>query len=593
MNSHDAELRELRARLEKLEQDVAMLRGATSVPAAPEASSPPLGVNAAVSSVTPAPVGAEPPMLVPPVVAKLPPKRPGLSDRLDTLPSTVWVAGAGAVIFLIGAIYGLTVSIQRGWISPPVRVGAGMLTGLAAGVFAARLLFAGRQALGVTLLAVGAGTWTFALYFGSHGADLFPLGLGFAGAAVATLLAGGLAAKTRSDAAFAVALAVGLAAPLAFSDGTGSLVGLLGYLSVLLGGQLAVHYSTGEGAEWTASRLLGTAGVWAVALLAGFTARLGPVPLAFLLVAGLLALTLALAWLPRHPKPAAEPVAASTFVLVAACLGSWSVWRRADFEREFFSLVFLAFAALSFALVVAARRSGRVKNETPLVLAAAAFALMAVPTAFHWRWVGLAWGVAALGLALGARLKARQQRDDSLALGAVIFTMAATAVWLGRVLDYHGNDFAFVNPRFLNAALAAGAWVVLSGVPGVPRWLSFGAAQAVAVNAFAWELARNVDPVTSEHASLALGPLLATLTYAGAGVGLWLRGVLYEADHERAKGLRIAGYVWLVVAAVKLLGYDLSDRDLLFRAVAALGVGAVFIGAAWWADRVRAKGGAR
>jgi len=593
MNSHDAELRELRARLEKLEQEVAALRGAANTPVAPREEAPPLIAQIEPVAPPPAPPGAEPPVVAAVPSAKLPPRPPAVADRLDTLPSTVWVAGAGAIIFLIGAIYGLTVSIQRGWISPPVRVGAGLVTGLAAGIFAARLLLAGRQALGVTLLAVGAGTWMFALYFGSHGADLFPLGLGFAGAAVATLLAGGLAARIRSDAAFAVALAVGLAAPVAFSDGTGTLVGLLGYLCVLLVGQLAVHYTTGEGAEWTASRLLGTAGVWGVALLAGFTSRLGPVPLAFLLVAAVLALTLALAWLPRHPAPAEEPVAASTLVLVAACLGSWSVWRRADFDREPFSLVFVAFAALSLALVVAARRRGTIRNETPLVLAAVAFALMAVPTAISWRWVGLAWGVGALSLAVGARLKARTERDDSLALGAVIFTMAATAVWLGRVLDYRGHDFAFVNPRFLNATLAAAAWVVLSGVPGVPRWLSFGAAQAVAVNALAWELARTIDPVSSEHATLALGPLLATLTYAGAGVGLWLRGVLYEADHARAKGLRAAGYVWLVVAAVKLLGYDLSDRDLLFRAVAALGVGAVFIGAAWWADRVRAKGGAR
>ena len=32
-----------------------------------------------------------------------------------------------------------------------------------------------------------------------------------------------------------------------------------------------------------------------------------------------------------------------------------------------------------------------------------------------------------------------------------------------------------------------------------------------------------------------------------------------------------------------------ESDDLLFRAVAALGVGAVFIGAAWWADRARAQ----
>lgn len=39
-------------------------------------------------------------------------------DAIDGL-----VAGAGAVILSDGAVYALTVSIQRGWISPPMRVG--------------------------------------------------------------------------------------------------------------------------------------------------------------------------------------------------------------------------------------------------------------------------------------------------------------------------------------------------------------------------------------------------------------------------------------------------------------------------------------
>jgi uncharacterized membrane protein len=113
--------------------------------------------------------------------------------------------------------------------------------------------------------------------------------------------------------------------------------------------------------------------------------------------------------------------------------------------------------------------------------------------------------------------------------------------------------------------------------------------QAVAVNAVAWELSRAIGPVTGDEVTLPLGALLATLTYAASGAALWLRGVLYEGDPGRARALRLAGYGWLAVAAVKLLGFDLGNRDLLFRAVAALGVGAVFIGAALWADRHRAR----
>lgn len=569
---------ELRRRLERLEHEVAALRGPAPAP------TPPL---------VRAPVGSEPPPLPRPTPARPAGVGPSRIDRLvahaQHLPSTAWVAAAGAAIFLIGAIYGLTVSIQRGWISEPVRVGAGLVTGVAVGVAATRLLLGGRREVGVSLLAVAVGTWTFALYFGAKSAHLFPLGLGFAGAAVATLFAGALAARLRSDATMAVALIVGLVAPIAFSSGTGTFGGLVIYLSALLGAQLLAHYVTGEGAEWRASRVLGSVGPWAVTVMAGFSARLGEPALAFGALAMLTTLGLVLAWLPRHPHPAEEPVKVSTFVLVAAALATWAVWRRAGYERELYSVVLVGLAALSLALIVAGRRSGRVLNEAPLVLVAAGFGLLAVPMAVSWRWVALSWGLGALLLALGARRRARDAEEPTFSVGANVVAVAATLVWFVQAANHWHSDRIFLNPVFAGGLLTAGAWAVLLGTPGQARRLAGVALQLVAINAVAWELSRAVEPVAGEQATIALGALLATLTYAGAGAGLWLRGVLYEFDAAKAKALRLSGYGWLLVAAVKLLGYDLSNRDLLFRAVAALGVGAVFIGAALWADRVRAK----
>jgi uncharacterized membrane protein len=67
---------------------------------------------------------------------------------------------------------------------------------------------------------------------------------------------------------------------------------------------------------------------------------------------------------------------------------------------------------------------------------------------------------------------------------------------------------------------------------------------------------------------------------------LWLRGL--NAGEEGARRfLRWTGYAWLAVASVKLLVNDLAQTDLLFRAVAALGMGAILIAAAWWANRSR------
>lgn len=599
MNPYEKELAELSERLRRLEVEVAALRGGP--PVAPVAAARPDPLAADALAVPPElAVEAEPPLLAaaPVAVADAAPAKPvqaaGYLERVGSVSSTTWVAAAGAVIFLIGAIYGLTVSIQRGWISPPVRVGLGLLVGLGAGTMAARLLFKGRRELGVTLLAVGAGTWVFALYFGAKSAHLFPLGLGFAGTAVATVLAGFIAARVRSDGAMAVALAVGLVAPLAFSDRTGHLAGLNSYLALLLAAQLVAHYATGEGAGWTISRLLGSAGVWGVALIGVLGAKLAGAPVMFLSLAALGTLGLVLAWLPRHRTPSEAPQAVSVLVLIAWSLGTWNVWRRLRWEGEWFAPVLVAFAALSVALLWAGRRSGRDGSDHPLALLATGFALLAVPVAIEWRWVGLAWGLGAVLLASAARRKvADGEAEGPVMLAAALVAMAATAVWLVQALGHWSRpgDAIFLNPVFAGGALAAAAWAMLMGTTVGIRPLGFVLAQAVLVNAVAWEFARSLKPIAGEAGTLPVGMLLATVTYALAGIGPWLRGVLYESDEVRARALRLAGYMWLFVATVKLLGFDLSDRDLLFRAVAALGVGTMFIAAALWADRVRAGRG--
>lgn len=574
MNPGESELAELRRRIERLEREVSELRAGPAA-SSPEPVEPPL--------IAPAPVGvpaAEPPP------APAPSARP--LARGVTLTSTAWVAAAGAVIFLLGAVYGLTVSIQRGWISPPMRVAAGLGLGLAAGIAAARLLAGGRNALGIALLAVGAGTWSFALYFGSHGAGLFPVGLGFGGMAAATLLVGALGARARCDGALAVAVATGLVTPFAFSTPEGTLVGLLAWLLTLQGAQLAAHYATGSGANWELSRGLGLGGGWVAVLFGAVGPRGGDPIVALALLAALGAVGLLLAWLPRHPEPAADRAAApSVVVLVALAIAAWLVWRWTIWDGETFAVVLVGLGAVSLGLRIVARRSGRDESAGAFLLLAAGFGFVAVPVAFDWRWVVLAWGA---GAALLAAAAGRDGADRSVRVVAHVATLAASAVWLALVVGQGKSDLLFLNRVFAGAVLVSAAWWLLLRAPVGPRGLPLAGFQAVAINAVAWELARRVPVLTGAEARLPLGALLATLTYAGAGAGQWLRGVSYESDPQRARALRLAGYAWLVVAALKLLAFDLANRDLLFRAAAALGVGAMFIAAAWWADR---RGAAR
>ena len=232
-----------------------------------------------------------------------------------------------------------------------MRVGAGLLIGVAAMVFAARLLGRERRALGVTLLAVGTGTWTFALYFGAHGAELFPLGVGFAGAALAVLAAGWLAARAGSDAAMAVAIATGLAAPLAFSGGQGTVASLALYFAVLLGAQIAAHIFTATGGGWRLSRGLALGVLWLVVWSAVISIRRGAPEYALLGLAALGATALVLAWLPRQDEEPWLPAGGSLAALAGMAVAMFVVWRRAGWTDERFSLALAALAAVALGLV--------------------------------------------------------------------------------------------------------------------------------------------------------------------------------------------------------------------------------------------------
>lgn len=558
----DAEFEELRSRVERLERQVEEL----TQPA--------------------------PPPVLPPVLKPAPQPPPALQAKpRPQISSTAWIAGIGAVIFLIGAIYGLTVAIQRGWMSPPVRVGLGLIVGAILGVVAAKRLSAALRGSGVALLAAGAGTWMFAFYFGAQQAALFPLWAGYVGTSVAIILAGWLAARTRCDGALAVALVTGLVAPLAFSTGEGNLALLQTHLLVLVAAQLAVHYVARSGGDWLWSRILGTAGVWLLAWLGSAEGSLALgvswlIELFCLLgIAGLV-----LVWLPRHAESPRLSGALTAVVLVLFAVCAWIVWDRAHLSMKAFALILAGIAGVSFGLIAPARRRvGNGQHDATLVMLGTGFALVAVPVAFDWRWVCIGWSLFALSLAVTARSShARNKPErDGLILAAAIAATSAAAWIMSRAVRQDTADWPVLNVIFIGGIMVAAAWGVLSMIPGNHRRVTFPMMQLVLVPLIAWELQRVVPTVRSENATLALGGLLATLTYAIAGAGQWLRGVLGVAHDGVAAALRSMGYVWLTVAAIKLLFNDLARADLVFRAVVALGVGSILLGAAFWADKRR------
>lgn len=581
MKPTDQDYAGLEARIARLEAQVARLSPATPPPG-------PVPTARTVPPAEPPPLSHVPPAPLQPVFAPEPPPLPA-GDPARAIPSAVWIAGAGAVIFLIGVIYFLTVSIQRGWISPWTRVVGGVITGAALGFGATRLLRGPGRSLGVALLAAGLGTWTFAFYYGAQLAHLFPVAVGFGGAVGATLLAGALAARVRSDGAMAVGLATGLAAPLAFSSGRGSLTLLLVYLLLLTAAQLATVYLTRTGAGWWRSRLVGAGGGWLVFFMVAASGRIAwDANTQLALVALLGAAVLVLAWLPRHPEAPAWPDVMTLGNEVAVAVAGGYLWVHSGYADKSFSGWLLGLAAANLVLVRPVRsRSGDRRHDPLLLLLALAFALMSVAVALDREWMILVWSVMAAALAGMAWESGRAGRPmTGLLQGVAALTTSLTTIaWVLPAFSRNGDEALLLNRIFASGVLLALAWGLLSRTTGPLRILALVLLQFVAVNNAAWELARWQPALQVGVMTLPLGQLLATLVYALAGAVGWFRGVSGRGDREQAGTIRACGYGWLGWAALKLLFHDMAGTELLFRALAALGVGATFIAVALLANR--------
>jgi len=562
---------DLAQRVARLEAQVAWLlqQGQASRPAAPPPAARP---QSAASPQAPARPGRE----VSPVV---------------------WIAGIGAVLFLAGAVFFFRWAVQQGWMGPELRFALGLLVGGGLTAFAARLALGGNRRLGVALLLAGLGSLQFTFRAGAFNYHFFDPVLGLAAVAVLTLLAGALAARIRSGGALTVALASGLAAPLAFSQGGHHEVALAVYLAVLMAATLAVPYLARTGGTWIGARWTALLGTWFLLLPACAEVTKADAPLLGLLLVLHLALAGLLAWLPAAEERPGTPAALWLAASILATAFGWLLWKRLGWAPELYAGPVLAAAAWNLGLVQSARRrlGGRSADLALLALAAGHLAL-AVPVALAWRWVGPLWGAFALALAWAAHRGGEAGSEEAAALRRLALGMAllATGRWA-----FHGLDGAFEPWRaglpFLRAAfaegvLAAAAWgLLVRDRDGLARLLAFLALQVTANVTLAVEAARLVhwlqapDPqqvawTASRAASIAL-----TLVWALSGAWQWMRGLSLE-DGPR-KALLGAGYAWMGIAALKLLLADLATADTPLRALAFLGVGAIGMTAATLARR--------
>ena len=511
----------------------------------------------------------------------------------------VYIAGAGASIFLIGAVFFLYWSIEQGWIGPEMRFLMGLLMGGGLAVGAAKLILGDSPKLGVCLLFAGIGTLIFTFWWGSTDNELFPHffhpTLGLAGSALAVLLAGGLAARAKSGASLCVALAAGLASPIVFSQGGHHEIALSIYLAALMTATLCVPYITKTGARWVVTRWLAFMGTWALLAYASLNVLSEDAPLLLALV--LLHYTIAGLWI-WLPGQGEERPSTPTILWFLATLATtslaWAIWKSSTWTAEWFAALVLLIALANLLMVKPLRiRLGTRQADLGLLVLAAGHLAVAVPVAMDWQWVGPMWGLFALGLAWAVTYADKHpnwEEDEVRALLLLALGMAVTASlrWVVHTadgLDSLDSVTPVLNRNFAEGVFAVIAWGLLARRGRATGIMSAVALEIVANSVIAVELGRVVVYMDgSDHAA----SIVMTLTLALSGAIQWLRSLSEERENIRT-GLTIAGYGWLGIGSLKLIVIDLEGASTPLRALAFLGVGAIFLTAALVANHARRK----
>jgi len=275
------------ARVGRLEKRLAVLRGAAGGEASAPAPLPrPAPPPAARPVVAPAPV---PPR---PAVSTSTPRapRPPLIDweKFTAVKLMSWIGG---FTLFLGAVFFAKYSIDNGWLTPLMRVMAGLVLGAAAVALGLKL-HRRYDVTGQTLAAAGAAS-LYAVSFAAHALYGFlgPLET-FGFLALVTVLAFLLAARMDSRYIGLLALLGGFLVPPLVSTGVDNPLGLFGYVTLLVLGLWALVAVKGWGFLWFLSAV-GTG-----AMVAGW-------------------------WL-RFPGPHNVPVATGVFLWFMALYGSAS-----------------------------------------------------------------------------------------------------------------------------------------------------------------------------------------------------------------------------------------------------------------------------
>ena len=631
-------LNRLEQRLTVLEGLVRQLLGQTPIRRPAHGAAGQMGGGAAPES----PAVTTVPIRSPRIEPRAEPVEPG--KPREVVDSEQWFGQRGllavGVIFLIlAAGYLLKLSFERGWVSPAARCAGGAIAGLMVGALGFRLHRKGLVTYGAGLIGCGAAIVYLAVWAASRLYQFLPPTTGIAALALVSLSLAAVAFVINVEALGSTAALGAFFAPLLLgSDSTDANILLLylGFLGLslgwvaavrrwrltmlvvgasyfglvsadawqytdphallaygLIGGCAGLYIGLREG--WWETRILSFGGGWSLLGLAN-----QHIPNHWLILAGAIVLA-APVWgralnsnriwpaVRTAGEPAAWSPGESFYFYITPILLSWAVYQVAPARFDQHGGLLPLVIAVPYLL------AGFTAERIRFALVGTTAVLIAVLL----QWEGLAAVWALLGAALlWTSLDGPLQRWDGRWYGLLA---AATALFHLLYVDLAARtatDPAFVGPYAL--PIWAGMAVLAIFATGLWRHRPEEEKQlAGSVTGFCWTAAGLILllGVTAELRRYFMQsgmPADAASLAGGLSVSAWwilfAAGLVLLGFRRGVKPVRVAGLVVAGMAVLKVVLFDLSGLDALYRVGSVLILGLVSLGLAYIYNR-RAQSG--
>lgn len=480
-----------------------------------------------------------------------------------------WLNKIGIGLLLFGIAFLFMFSVERGWISPPMRAGFGLAIGAALLTIGLRV-YENRRAFSQVLLGGGVGAFYITGFAAFQLYELVPYPAAFAFMAAVTLLAYFLSLRQDQAPLSIIGVLGGLGTPFLLYTDAGSLGGLVLYTCLILAGMAAVYFYKG----WVSLLAVSSTGGWLIFFI-GYVSSYSSWATPSLENRWTLQLGVAFAWLLFWLVPVAREVLRGsgrgqahlyTVSTPIVALGfTAAIWTLSSSD---FGWITLSGAVLyALATLVLWCFGSRLYYAHTLV------ALLLMTHTFILKLDGnvLLFTLAAEAAVL--HYLARRFSDRIISIAAHLLFFAVTLWLAARLLPGPLDNFLTVHPALFNVRTFVDLAVII---------LIFAASGFV--------LPRNLDTAyrIAGHAALLalLWRELSVLPGGDAWVtvawGLYAVGLLVAGLRLNYASIVRGGMATLFLVVGKLFLVDLAEVEAIWRVLLFLGFGGLFLALSYY-----------